>query len=310
MSSFPGIFFSVSDSGEVPWLAIARHCTAFIFYALALVQWPGHVVSDWAGEDRPFAYSITSLMFTLAFWCACLFHYLVSAGRVEIEWSRGRVRAKGWIVKSSRRAHRVLLSLALAISAMTIIQSTTTAMIINHFYIKEDEPHPKEHAILILLKIDQTLAFFLLVYVLGRLVFEPVSIRKGRRPTVVSTNSAELGKEAELPGESEECSICVERWANRQLGCGHLICCCCLGEIWKAEKLPTIRCPFCRKDVSSVRKLTIVDGGQAQVNECCGEMLTLASTTTSSATTRGGSLEDVTLYGPLPTIMEAEDAHL
>lgn len=135
---------------------------------------------------------------------------------------------------------------------MTIIQSTTTAMIINHFYIKEDEPHPKEHAILILLKvvlkfplnmkefkIDQTLAFFLLVYVLGRLVFEPVSIRKTRRTSPSTTEAppadGNLIKPIGLPEESEECSICVERWVNRQLGCGHLICCCCLGEIWKVS---------------------------------------------------------------------------
>ncbi|PAV77848.1 hypothetical protein WR25_19978 [Diploscapter pachys] len=277
----------------IPWSALCRHFSAFVLYGYALYQWPGNIVThDWAGDDTVFAFSLTSLMFTMTMWSTMLFHYLVSAGRVEIDWTSGRVRAKGWMVKFSRRAHRVMLSLSLAISAMAIIQSTTTSMVITHFYLKTDQPPTNEqHLILIMLKVDQTLAFFLFVYVLGRLVFEPVSIRKRRTP-VSGQNDGENGRRKEvttrsgkfeLPDFCDECSICIERWANRQLGCGHVICCCCLGEIWRTEMGGEMKCPFCRSPITVVRRLLITDGGNVERNDCCGTMLSLKVTPASSS---------------------------
>ncbi|VDK42450.1 unnamed protein product [Anisakis simplex] len=106
-----------------PWSTLARHCSALFFYALTFAQWPSYTFHS--SLDVLAQFKLSTATFTLLFWCACFFHYVMSAGRVQVDWRNKRFVARGWLVRSSRSRHRAILVTAFAIAAATVVQTRT-----------------------------------------------------------------------------------------------------------------------------------------------------------------------------------------
>jgi len=255
------------STGSWPWMTVARHTSALLLYGIAFAQWP----SGSALIEEDFNTSTTT--FTLTFWSACFYHYVVSAGRVTIDWERYRFKAKGWVVKSSRRMHRAILVVAMAVCSATVIQPATV------YSVHAAKLRPSQAS---LLKTDFLLALMLATYVGIRLCLEPTGLIKRRRrrrqahddvemadplergATEMEAESAQppplvLPNYSKHPSDPEECSICVERIANRQTNCGHRMCSGCLREMTEtAEPETGVKCPFCRRLITSAKRLLVI----------------------------------------------------
>lgn len=259
------------NSGVWPWVTIARHTSALLLYVIAFAQWPSG--SGLVGGD----FNTSTTTFTLTFWSACFYHYVVSAGRVTIDWERYRFKAKGWVVKSSRRMHRAILVVALIVCSATVIQPATV------YSIRASHLEPSQAN---LLKTDFLVALMLTTYIGIRLCLEPTGLIKRRRRTRRSDDDAYMADPLELsavdvetaagasteaspplilpnyskhPSDPEECPICVERVANRQTNCGHRLCAVCLRDLVdNARKEDGVKCPFCRRPVTAAKRLLVV----------------------------------------------------
>jgi hypothetical protein len=134
-----------------------------------------------------------------------------------------------------------------------------------------------------LLKSDFMLSLMLAVFIAIRLCLEPTALIKRRRPIVNGIQSmvqddqvVTLNKRRRLPPPStnpDECTICVERMANRQLNCGHIICCCCLLDLIQSNDNPDTgnRCPFCRQTIVDARRLIVIvdESTLVPIDQCC-----------------------------------------
>lgn len=261
------------------WITVGRHLSAMLLYGLAIAQWPNASVA--VGSDGIADFNLSTATFTLVFWSACFYHYAISAGRVSIDWERYRFRARGWIVKSSRRTHRVILVIGLAVASATVVQSAS----VYSFYTNTIVQQLRTPANALLLKTDFIIALMLAVFIAIRLCLEPNALIKRRRQTptaqtTVDDRQVETTKDEIMmrhrmptPTNPEECQICVERMANRQLNCGHILCCCCLLDLIRSndETENISRCPFCRQTVIDARRLLIVvdETTPVRIDECC-----------------------------------------
>lgn len=252
----------------LPWYCFARHFTALLFYALALAQHPS---STFASTPPNSSNGLPTSTFTLLFWCACCYHYMVSAGRVDIDWINGQFRAHGWVVKSSRRMHRIILILSLAVSSASVVQTASLYSITENAILDRQVTWN-----LSFLKVDFFLSLLLALYAGIRLSLEPTGMIKRRRSQdVFQTRENGSHIDQAIPDDdlcndvqsfltppdfAEECSICLQRIANRQTNCGHAICCCCLTEVMKVSDFPvsSVICPFCRQKVFAVREMCFV----------------------------------------------------
>lgn len=299
----PAVFDPTEFFGSMfsyPWWTVARHFTALTFYGLAFAQFPNNGLRRFEVHH---AYDLSMATFTLVFWCACFFHYAITAGRVDVDWTNGRFRARGWIVRSSRRTHRIVLVLSLAIAAATVVQTSTLHSIMNAEY-KAKSPVDKDLDFtgFNLLKADFVFSLILSIYFGVRLSLEPTALLKRRRepilrqghapmtPGSTTTNtdgqsfagrSEEDLKTSEIPLRriqcappdfAEECQICIQRMANRQLNCGHLICCCCVMDLIKYSTVPpsALTCPFCRQPINCARELRLViSDTPIPLTQCC-----------------------------------------
>ncbi|VDM39938.1 unnamed protein product [Toxocara canis] len=314
VSSIPSPFFDPSSCfsllSSYPWTTLARHFTALLLYGLAFAQWPTYGFGK--ANDLNRGYTLSTATFTLVFWCACFFHYTVSAGRVDVDWANGRFVARGWLVRSSRTTHRAILVMALAISSATVIQTSTVHSV---FFMEQiiasngTVEVVSDFTAVNLLKTDFVLCIVFSIYLGVRLCVEPTGILKRRRTTqrrtltrvspsevgndvndivVTTANSAETvdGSEANgrlvetttkpfqcgVPELVEECQICLQRLANRQLNCGHLICCCCIIDLIKHASGPpsSLTCPFCRQVIYCARELRLMlTQNTVPLTECC-----------------------------------------
>lgn len=281
ISGFVASCFAILQ--KLPWLTLMRHLTAALFYLLVLVQWPGsdlslvHVAATRLG--------LTTTAFTLLFWCACFYHYMISAGRVDVDWFNGRFQARGWLVKTSRRTHRVILVFSLAVSSAAVIQTSTFHALISSPYQFSGCPDFSSTTLTShILKIDFVLSLLFTIYIGVRLSVEPIGLLKRsanlhaaglgltRTPSIRNTDAeAELNSSVKSFAKSdphllqfckepecvEECSICLQRVADRQANCGHLLCSCCLLELLKHSDQRQFSCPYCRKQVCSVREICL-----------------------------------------------------
>uniref|UniRef100_A0A914X800 RING-type domain-containing protein n=1 Tax=Plectus sambesii TaxID=2011161 RepID=A0A914X800_9BILA len=266
------LFKLFENTGMCPWIMIARHSSALLVYGIAFAQWP-----TTNSLDETFNSSTTT--FTLALWTACFYHYVVSAGRVVIDWERYRFKAKGWLVKSSRRMHRAIMVLALTVCSATIIQPATVySMRATHL-----ESSAAQSRTAALLKVDFLFALMLTSYIGIRLYLEPTGLIKRRRRRRQNDDDGQIADPAELaeteptaesapeppplvlpsyskhPSDPEECSICVERVANRQTNCGHRLCSVCLRDLaGSADRATGVKCPFCRRSLTSAKRLLVI----------------------------------------------------
>lgn len=290
-------FFSIC-----PWWTISRHFAAFIFYIVAIAQWPTNTYKKYSVNGK---YTLSTGTFILVFWCACFFHYMISAGRVQVDWYNGRFKARGWLVQNSRRTHRVILAIALATSAATVIQTSTVHTVLAMEREQADNDGLVYDATAIsLLKADFILCLMLAMYAGVRLSLEPTGLIKRRREHGSSNrrrlpsnetdevtgsggdqhsqngnstddekiSKKETSSKVSIPEFVEECQICVQRVANRQLNCGHMICCCCVMDIIRYSDCPltALTCPFCRQPITFARQLQLtVCEKPISLTKCC-----------------------------------------
>uniref|UniRef100_A0A915C9G6 RING-type domain-containing protein n=1 Tax=Parascaris univalens TaxID=6257 RepID=A0A915C9G6_PARUN len=295
-----------------PWYTLARHFAALAIYGLAFAQWPTYGFRK--ASELNSGYTLSTATFTLVFWCACFFHYMISAGRVDVDWANGRFLARGWLVRSSRTTHRAILVMALAVSSATVIQTSTVHSILFVDCIAANttaEMATSDFTAINLLKTDFILCIVFSIYLGVRLCVEPSGLlKRGRganRRSAMRALSSEIevndentavnnGEHSEvdskpnlqtarklfqftLPDMAEECGICAQRLANRQLNCGHLICCCCIVDLIKYanEPLSSLRCPFCRQPIYCARELRLfVSQTIVSLTKCCSSDNALA----------------------------------
>lgn len=288
-----------------PWYTLARHFAALTIYGLAFAQWPTYGFRK--ASELNAGYTLSTATFTLVFWCACFFHYMISAGRVDVDWTNGRFLARGWLVRSSRTTHRAILVMALAVSSATVIQTSTvhSILFIDRVAINATaEMATSDFTAINLLKTDFVLCIVFSIYLGVRLCVEPSGLLKRRRAanrrSVMRALSSEIelnsentavnnGEHSEadnksniqttcklfqcaLPEMAEECQICAQRLANRQLNCGHLICCCCIIDLIKYANGPpsSLTCPFCRQPIYCARELRLfVSQTIVPLTKCC-----------------------------------------
>uniref|UniRef100_A0A914X9X7 RING-type domain-containing protein n=1 Tax=Plectus sambesii TaxID=2011161 RepID=A0A914X9X7_9BILA len=251
-----------------PWITILRHFSSLFFYVIAFVQWP---TASWL--EGTFNSSPTT--FALALCLACFYHYVVSAGRVVIDWERYRLRAKGWMVMRYRRIHRAIMVLALTVCGATIIQPATVSFM-------RAKPLPQMAAFL--LKLDFYFAIILTIYFGITLYLEPTGLTNSQRRMQQNNDDAEIASPAEVacaeteptaevtveprplllpiypqhPDDPEECSICLEHVANRQTNCGHRLCSDCLHDLVESTDRATgVKCPFCRRSLTWAKRLLV-----------------------------------------------------
>ncbi|VDK52482.1 unnamed protein product, partial [Gongylonema pulchrum] len=254
MASDPSLGRFILDCGksciasiQSSWILFARHLMAVLLYLFALIQCPGML--DITGWDR---HGLARTTFLLLLCCACCFHYAISAGRVDIDWINGRFYARGCLVRSSRRAHRVILVLSLAVSSAAILQTSTFHLLIGskNFY---SAPVDSSSAAvsLSILRMDFFLSLLFAIYTGVRLTLEPTGLLKRPRnffgasfhhssnhhystvpnapATVTVKKEPQLLQECcKSPEYLEECNICRQQIADRQTSCGGVLCCVCL----------------------------------------------------------------------------------
>jgi len=246
-----------------------------------MIHWPGTMMGR--AIDAATGTGMSTTTFTILFWNVFIFHYTITAGRVEMEWTTGMQRARGWLVRSSRRSHRMVLTLAMAVSSSGVLLTGALKTILDTR--REDNRGYGQ-----LIMVDLSLCLIFCLYVAIRLNTEPSGLvkSKGQWRLQSSSNDPSNGQMGQsfngqmaqssngqndsfIHLEVDECSICLSRLANRQLDCNHLICCCCLRDMASQETngIPT-RCPFCRGQITGVRRLILVNTGQlVSIDQCC-----------------------------------------
>lgn len=281
---------------SIPWWIVLRHTCAFLIYGLAAAQWP-----QMKHEEIAFRYcdkDSAMVVFTLIFWCAILFHYTISAGRVEIDWNRGLFKARGWLVKRTRRSHRALLTLSLAISSAVMLQ----VCILHRRLLREVGAAPKAdqpflRLELILLKADVILSSLFGIYIAVRLCLEPNDVFKEHRnqggiprdlenveilpaadlstgPIAETSNSEGVSERVEHICTNidalSECNICTQKLANCYLSCGHAICCCCVARLLVSQET-SLHCPYCRQLSTVVKQLKVsyIEGAEIVETSPC-----------------------------------------
>jgi len=261
----PGTFIFTAN---YPWCRIARHGSAIILYCLAMIHWPGTMMGR--AIDAATGTGMSTTTFTILFWNVFAFHYTITAGRVEMEWTTGIQRARGWLVRSSRRSHRMVLTLAMAVSSSGVLLTGALKTILDTR--REDNAGYGQ-----LIMVDLGLCLIFCLYVAIRLNTEPSGLVKSKQFSNRSMGQSFNGQMGQLSNgqndslEVDECAICLSRLANRQLDCNHLICCCCLRDMASQETNGRqIRCPFCRGQITGVRRLILVNTGQlVSIDQCC-----------------------------------------
>ncbi|CAI4230856.1 unnamed protein product [Auanema sp. JU1783] len=202
-----------------------KHTPALFLYIVAICHFPGLASAEWT-EKYSFMKSLDVIMFVLSSWCAFMYHYLVSAGRIQIDVRTGRVKGVGWIV------NYISYSIVTFYCHSNDSQSLCNPRLSCKWHTSA-----------------------------GATKSGPVSFTRH-----VCVCIREIDESTE--DESDVCNICDSKWTNRKLSCGHLICCCCLFNIWKvASTVPT--CPYCRSEINTIRELSVMVRGNVDILDCC-----------------------------------------
>ncbi|GMR31916.1 hypothetical protein PMAYCL1PPCAC_02111, partial [Pristionchus mayeri] len=216
-------------------------------------------------EYKSIASVLSYVLFTLLMWTSFTFHYYIIGGGIKFaSASSWELRATGFCMITAPKVHKMMNFFGLITSAISAYHCIVLDFLMGKFI---PQSHV-DHDVLFkgfLLKAHAVFCLLMASYCIFRVIYDPkiMSARKRflrercdqqrRQQPPMPSVSAEGWPAA--PSGPQECSICTQRAANRQLKCGHIICCCCIAQL--ANTKACVTCPFCRMEVFNTRKLLV-----------------------------------------------------
>ncbi|GMT04869.1 hypothetical protein PENTCL1PPCAC_27043, partial [Pristionchus entomophagus] len=215
-------------------------------------------------EYKNVAFVLSYVLFVLIMWTAFTFQYYIIGGGIKFASANSwELRATGFFMVTAPKVHKMMTFFGLLTSSLAVYHCLVFDFLMGEFISTAKVNHDvmfkgfllKAHAVFCLLVAS---------YSIFRIIYDPKIM--GARKRFLQQREMEqrqqqppLSVSAEgwpiVSTEPQECSICTQRAANRQLRCGHVICCCCIARI--ASTKTCVTCPFCRVEVFNTRKLLV-----------------------------------------------------
>ncbi|GMT32541.1 hypothetical protein PFISCL1PPCAC_23838 [Pristionchus fissidentatus] len=244
--------------------AVCVHSLAIFLYLTCSLHFPNFGLAKHVDEQYKDISSILSwLLWTLLIWTVFSFHYFVTGGRIKFASpTRWELRASGFCMILSPRTHKMVSFFALLSSCLAAFQCLLLDFLMRKFISSTSFNHDVLYKSFFL-KVHAVFCILMTSYSIFRIIYDPKILNE--RKNYLKNRSEEKKRDVVISVSAEgwptvsdgpqECAICTVKAANRQLRCGHTICCCCISQISRSKSCVT--CPFCRMEVFNARRLII-----------------------------------------------------